>query len=123
MAFKFKKKDYNYITCTTDDNEDDYEFSFTPPSTENVFNFVGTTRPEEPKLGDIVMDINTNEIFVYLDENSISKDGWDIIAPASDKLYCVVDNYDSKEHVGTICSHCGAPGISGHKCAYCGGYI
>ena len=123
MAFKFKRKDHNSITCTTDDYEDDHEFSFTPPSVENTFNFIGTTRPEEPNLGDRVMDINTNEVFVYLGSNSMTKDGWDLISPISNSLYCVEDNYKPKEQVGTICSHCGAPGISGHKCAYCGGYI
>ena len=97
-------------------------YHYEPIALENKFNFVGTSKPENPKDGDIYIDIETGNINIWV---GIIND-WEPtidIEPKNPVYYDSVCYYKEKEKIIAItCSHCGAPSIKGHKCEYCGGY-
>ena len=78
-----------------------------------AFYFVGTVKQDEPKPGEIYLAPTTNEMFLY------SGNIWEPLGEPTEESN---DRSNSKIEP-TVCTHCGAPGIKGHKCEYCGGYL
>lgn len=104
------KKDRNPKLLDTPKMIDDF-------SIESSFYFVGTSKPEEPRPGCIYLDPTTNETFVYNGKL------WDPIGSIPNEPYRRPSNIIDNIEEPIVCTHCGASGLKGHKCSYCGSYL